>query len=427
MKKLFLLICCCWTSVLPAQQTLVLDSVLQQAKDHYPLVRQQALIDQQRDFSLATLNRGLLPQLSINGQASYQSAVTSVPIPVTIPGFTIETLDKDQYRLNADLNQVLYDGGNISNQKKIQRASAEVEQARVEVELQKVRERVRQYFLGVLMIEEQIRQLEITSKDIDAGILRMESAVKNGVALRSQLSVLQAEFLRNKQRLSELSASHNSLLQTISLYTGNTYAEDIKLSWPNAAINTVSAGTALSVQRPELKLFAAQQSVTDRQRKWIGSKSMPRLSLFGQGGYGRPGLNMLDNDFAFYYIAGARLNWNLGAFYTLPAERNNNRIGKMTTDINREIYMRNVEVTLTQYRNDISKTEQLLRDDESIISLREEIMKATKAQLENGVITSSDYLREVNAFDQARQNKLLHQLQILQTRLDLQDYISTNK
>ena len=55
---------------------------------------------------------------------------------------------------------------------------------------------------------------------------------------------------------------------------------------------------------------------------------------------------------------------------------------------------------------------------------REEIMKASKAQLDNGVITSSDYIREMNAADQARQNLLLHQLQLIQTELDYNDYIA---
>lgn len=182
----------------------------------------------------------------------------------------------------------------------------------------------------------------------------------------------------------------------------------------------------MDIQRPELNMFSAQQNLADQQRKWIGSKSLPKLSLFGQGGYGRPGLNMLENDFKLYYIAGARLNWNVGAFYTLQAERSNNRIAKMTTDVNRDLYLRTAEITVTQYRNDIDKYEQMLKDDDAILSIRDEIMNATKAQLDNGVITSSDYLREVNAYDQARQSKLLHELQLLQARLDLNDYLANN-
>ncbi|MFM1744960.1 MAG: hypothetical protein RLZZ630_897 [Bacteroidota bacterium] len=424
MKNNLWILLVCSTSMLPAQKTLVLDSVLQQAEAHYPLKRQELLIDQQRDFSLAALNKGFLPQLIINGQASYQSDVTSVP--VVLPGIPIETLDKDQYRITADMIQVLYDGGNIAAQKSIQRAGAEVEQARMKVELQKMRELVRKYYLGVLMLDEQIEQLEITDKDIESGIRRMESAVKNGVAFRSQLSVLQAEALKNKQRMTELRAGRSSLLEVLSLYTGSPIGSGDLLVRPMVAAPAPGLTLKMEIQRPELNMFSAQQNLADQQRKWIGSKSLPKLSLFGQGGYGRPGLNMLENDFKLYYIAGARLNWNVGAFYTLQAERSNNRIAKMTTDVNRDQYLRTAEITVTQCRNDIDKYELMLKDDDAILSIREEIMNATKAQLDNGVITSSDYLREVNAYDQARQSKLLHELQLLQARLDLNDYLANN-
>ena len=86
--------------------------------------------------------------------------------------------------------------------------------------------------------------------------------------------------------------------------------------------------------------------------------------------------------------------------------------------------MLNASITAEQYRNDINKYKLLISEDNEIVTLRNEIMKASKAQLDNGVITSSDYLREMNAADQARQNLLLHQLQLIQTELDYNDYIA---
>ena len=156
-------------------------------------------------------------------------------------------------------------------------------------------------------------------------------------------------------------------------------------------------------------------------------KSLPKLSLFAQGGYGRPGLNMLDNDFAWFYIAGARLNWNLGALYSLRAERQVNSISRSSINVQRELYLLNANITVEQYRNDMEKYNNLLKDDKELVALREEIKRSAKAQLDNGVITSSDYLREVNAADQARQQQLLHELQLLQTQLDYSDYLSQSK
>ncbi len=406
-----------------AQDNTTLEQVLNAANTHYPLTKQRDLVEESKDFSLAALNRAFLPQLSINGQATYQSEVTELPIKINLPGFNIEGLDKDQYKATADVNQILFDGGNISAQKNVARSSAEVEQMKIEVEMQKMREKVRQLFLGVLMMDEQIKQTEIVASDLSAGIKKMEAALKNGTAFRSQLAVLQAEVIKNRQRKTELEQTRLTLLKSLSLFTGIEFPASTRFEKPvvNPGLNISNT----TISRIEMHLFHEQENLSLAQRKQIGVKSLPKLSLFAQGGYGRPGLNMLNNDFSWFYIAGARLNWNLGALYSLHAERQINAVTRSSINVQRELFLLGANVTVEQYRNDISKYNTLLTDDAQLVSLRDEIKQSAKAQLDNGVITSSDYLREVNAADQARQMQLLHQLQLLQTQLDISDYLPT--
>ena len=38
---------------------------------------------------------------------------------------------------------------------------------------------------------------------------------------------------------------------------------------------------------------------------------MPVLYAFGQTGYGKPGYNMMNQDWDFYYMVGAGLRWNI--------------------------------------------------------------------------------------------------------------------
>jgi hypothetical protein len=61
-----------------------------------------------------------------------------------------------------------------------------------------------------------------------------------------------------------------------------------------------------------------------------------------------------------------------------------------------------------------------MQTDLQIIALKNQVKESAKAQLDNGVITASDYLREVHAEDQARQNLTLHQLQLLNATLQYQ-------
>jgi hypothetical protein len=68
----------------------------------------------------------------------------------------------------------------------------------------------------------------------------------------------------------------------------------------------------------------------------------------------------------------------------------------------------------------LDKLNLLIAKDAEIIDLRVKVKEAAKAQLENGVITANDYLREVNAEDQGRQSLITHQVQLLQAQINYQ-------
>jgi hypothetical protein len=64
--------------------------------------------------------------------------------------------------------------------------------------------------------------------------------------------------------------------------------------------------------------------------------------------------------------------------------------------------------------------QELIETDSDIISLRESVKNTTKIQLENGTATTNDYLISVNAEDQARQNLILHEIQLLMAQYNYQ-------
>jgi outer membrane protein TolC len=404
-----------FNSAAQTEGNLTLEMAQDLALKNYPLTKQQNLVQQTASYSLMNLNRGYLPQLSINGQATYQSDVTQIPI--TLPNIKITPPDKDQYKITADVTQVLYDGGVINNQKKIQEINALAEEEKINIELQKLKERINQIYLGILLLDEQLKQTAIIQKDLDAGINRLQAQVKNGTAYRSNLSVLQAESLKNNQRKTELESSRNSYLQVLGIFIKRELPPNSKLEIPS--VSPVSETPV--IERNELKWYHFQDSLLFVQNKMIGIKNRPKLQLFGQGGYGRPGLNQLNNEFDWFYIGGIKLNWSFGGLYTSNKEKKLNMITRSTVDIQKELFVLNTNTQIKQQQGDIEKFQTLLKSDEEIVKLREEIKKASNVQLENGVITSSDYIREVNASDQAKQTLIVHKLQLLQSQLNYQN------
>ena len=66
-----------------------------------------------------------------------------------------------------------------------------------------------------------------------------------------------------------------------------------------------------------------------------------------------------------------------------------------------------------QQQSEIEKIQSILTSDVEIIRLRENIKKAATSKVDNGTLTVSDLIREINAENQARQLKSLHEIQLL--------------
>lgn len=405
---------CGWLSSGMNAQTssLSIDSCYAMAKRNFPLIKQYALIEKSREYSIDNANKGYLPQLSINGQATYQSEVTEIPIK--LPNVNIEPLSKDQYKLYSEVSQPVTDLITLKSQKEVIKANTAVEEQKLEVELYKLRERINNLFFGMLLIDAQIQQTELLKKDLQSGIDKTNTAITNGTAFKSSADNLKAELLKANQRIIELKANKKGYADMLSLLIGKQITENSLLEKP------VSKTISNSINRPEIKQFDFQKQVLDAQRKLITAKNLPRLSLFFQAGYGRPALNMLSNDFKEYYIGGARLSWNLTGWYTYKKEKEILTINQNILDVQKNVFLFNTNLTLQQQNSEVLKVQELVGSDNEIISLRENVKNATKSQLDNGTATTNDYLIATNAEDQARQNLILHQIQLLMAQYNYQ-------
>ena len=380
-----------------------LDSCYLLAKRNYPLVKQYELIEKTKDYSLENIAKGYLPQININGQATYQSDITQ--LPKIIPG--VPVLTKDQYRLYAEADQPIYDGGIIKEQKKLQEANSIVDKQKLEVELYKLEDRINQLFFGILLIDEQLKQNALTKDDIQLGLDKVNAQIANGTALRSNADVLKAELLKANQQTVELNSNRKAFTDMLSLFIKKPLDENTVFIKPPDII------LSPEIKRPELLMYDYQYKVFDAQNNLLTAQNRPKLSFFVQGGLGKPAFNILSNNFDPFYIGGLKLNIPLSGFYTIKNDRALLNINKENIDVQKETFLFNTHIALKQQNADIVKLQTFLKTDDEIIPLRTNVKKAALAQLENGVINSSDYLREVNAEDNARQNKILHEIQLL--------------
>ena len=416
MKKIFFLLLFPISAFSQNTDTLTLDLCQQKALENYPLIKQKDLINKTNELKLFNITKTYLPQLSLNGQATYQSEVTEIPIH--IPGMEIPSLYKDMYKATLDVTQVIYDGGLTSKQKKLEMVSLQSNLQSLETELYQIKDRVNAIFFSIVALQENKKLLLILTGDVKNKLAKVESGVKNGILLESNADVLKAELIKIEEQIIELEAGIESGLKMLGDYMSSVIPDDVTFKLPET---TISA-TDYENSRPEIKAFELQQQKLDASKSLLDCKLMPKVAGFGQIGYGRPGLNMLSNSFDSFYMVGAKVTWALWDWNQSKNEKQLLDLQSQVLNTQKETFMQGIKILLEKNIADIQKYQDLLEKDKEIIALREKIIKSAASQLENGTITATEYLTEMNAASQAKVNMETHKIQLAKARVD---YLTT--
>ncbi|PIF34185.1 outer membrane protein TolC [Flavobacterium sp. 9] len=375
------------------------------AEENYPLSKKRDLIAKSSEFTIDNIAKGYYPKFDIFGQATYQSDVTK--LPVRLPGLEVPILKNDQYRAYAEVNQLLYDGGALKQQKEIVEKQTKVSEQQLKVDLYAVKQRITELYFGILVFDEQLRQNDLLKNDINIGIKTVEAQLANGTAFRSSVDLLKAEYLKADQIAIGIRNYRKSYLDMLGLFINSELTSDTKLETPANIVNSTE------IKRPELDLFSYRNESLEIGKKTIEIQNLPKFNFFVQGGMGNPGLNMLEEGWKGYYIGGVRLNWSLTGLYTDKKQKQIIDINKQQIEVDKEVFLFNTNQSVKQQNAEITKLEEYLVSDTEIIMLRNNVKKAALAQLENGVIDSSDYLRDVNEENTATQNKIIHETDLL--------------
>lgn len=405
MKKLSAFILILFTVNTFSQEKLSLEQCYTLAQKNYPLAKQNELLAKQNTLDLEVIKTEKLPKLDFLAQASYQSDVTY--LPVSVPGGKVEPTNKNQYKTNISLNQLIYDGGFTNASLEEKTASLKTQQKQVEVSLYQLKEQVNQFYFSILLLQEKRELLVAKRAQLETTLKEVKAGIKYGVLLPNSDSVLQAELLKIDQQLMEVDLNKSSLMSRLSLLIGILVSTNITLENPQISIDFKT-----DIERPELDLFQLKKEKVDASEQLIDKKNSPKLSGFATGGYGNPGLNFLDNSFQTYYIAGIKLNWNVFDWNSTKKQRQSLQVNKEIIDSEQEVFELNTAMELTQQQSEINKISAFIASDEEIIALRKKILETSSSQLKNGVITSSAYVTELTNLFEAENNLSTHRIQL---------------
>lgn len=416
----FIFLCWIWR---PCLAQLTIEECQRRAQTNYPLIKQYALIEKTKEYNLKNAARGYLPQLAFSAQASYQSDVTKLPIDLNALGLTgidIPVLSKDQYKAELALSQTIWDGGAIRSQRKTLRTQAEVEQKDLDVNLYTLNERVNQLFFGILLTDARLEQNQVLQAELQRHCTQVTSYINNGIANQADLDALRVELLKAQQDKVQLTHTRRAYAAMLSQFIGLKIEEGTTLIRPqdNRPLSTENF-------RPELALYNAQISNLRAQDGRVTAGLLPRVGLFITGGYGKPGLDMLENDFQAYYRAGISLSWDIGNLYTLRNDRRKIQASIHTVEAQREAFLFNTSLDATQHDATIDRYMEQLRYDDEIIALRRSVRQASESKMANGTLSGTDLTRDIHAEQAAIQDKIVHEISLLMAIYD-RKYVTNN-
>ncbi len=390
--------------------TLTLDSCLAAAMKNHPLAGQNSIYAETENLQQRNIDNAKLPQLNINGQATYQNEV--IQLMFNIPGAPAPVIPKAQYKVSLDANQLIYGGGSIDAQNTIEGYNRKINQLNNDAELYKTRERINQLYFSILLSDLNAEVIENTITDLKTRLARIEISVRGGVQLESAADVLQAEILKAGQRLLEVKTQKQATINTMAVLTGLAISGNTIFVAPVQQVDLLVYNNL----RPEFGVFSLMQQKLEATKKLSVAKDMPKLYGFGTAGYGNPGYNFFKEGSSFFTTVGAKVTWNFWNWNQTSREKQILDMNSHIIENQKNAYDMANKAQVQQYLADVSKAEELLKSDDEIIKLRKSISRSAAAQLENGTLTSTEYITEQLAEEQALLTRNLHQVQLLQSK-----------
>lgn len=425
MKRIALL-CGCLLAGLSAGAQVTLDECRRLAREHYPEIRQYDLVRRTEEYTLSNARRAWLPQLSLAAQATWQTEVPSFPNALAgmlaQQGIDMPGMNKDQYKAALELNQTLWDGGKSEADKRIARAEA-AEQARsADVDLYALQGRVDNLFFGILLLDERIAQTRLTLDLLRSNLEKVRALQRNGAAMQSDADAVEAELLTVNQQLTQVTASRDSYRRMLEIFTGRPLDGE-RLERPDA-----SEPRSMESSRPELALFDATADKLTAQERLVKAATRPRFGLFAQGYYGYPGMDyfqsMMSPDWSWNAMAGVKMSWNFGAYYTRKNSLAKLRTAKEQVEMQREIFLFNTRLQTAEESGDIARLRKALADDDRIVALRRSVREAAESKLRNGVIDTDDLLRKITDEAAAATARSAREIELLKTIYELKHTIN---
>ena len=403
---------------LRAQDTLRLSAMQEAAIQSDPRGQQRELLRSATDLRQAVIGSDRLPRLTLNGWASHQSDVTQPEFGT--PGVTFPEFPKDRWQTTLDVEQPLYDAGDVSRRKAVEQARHAESEAGVNVALYELRSEVNSAFYSAFLFDQRTHEFDALVVDLDARLAAVRARVDAGTALGRDAAEIEAELVRAQLRRDEARASRRAALAILSDLVGTPVDTAAVLTLPaetpELAAPSNPAALAALRQRPEFEQLRLSRMRLDREAEATSVENRPRIFAFGQAGVGLPGLDQFKRSTDAFWQAGLRLEWRPWTWRSAGRTSEALRVEQDVLATEEAALGRQLARAVVTDLEDIARLKATLADDERIVALRTEVERQARAQYDEGTITTPEYVEARTDVLEARLELDRHRVELAQAR-----------
>ncbi len=396
--------------VVATSQQITLDSCRAAARENWPAFKKTVALSGQRNLIDKTLNKSYLPKLNLNGQATWQSEVVTFPEVPTMPDFFPE-IPKDNYNVEFGIGQIIWDGGAIKSNKNLRYATNDIEVQKLNIETYRLMDKINRLYINYLYLKKNEAVINLSANEIKKNIKTLQSAVNNGMVLKSDLDNVLAEQLKLQKELIRLHSLQTNVITSLNLITGLKLDTSYRFMEPEPVLVSQSV-------RPGLRLMDAQINYAGASVSNFKTNRLPKFSAFGRAGYGRPGFDFMNTDMHGYLLVGAKFTWNIFDWNLYGRQKQNVLLQQQIIRDNKAVLQKQISMEEHQYLLEIDRYKKQLMIDKKIVELKQNIYKAAQSSMKNGTITSTDYLKQFNEWKRAKLNTELDRLKLMAAQLN---------
>lgn len=421
MRAILLAACALHLAAAPAgaQDTLQLADLQRAAVELDPRASQLLLQTRAHELKMESLRAERLPRLRVQGEATRQSDVPTLPLE--LPGVEIPTAPRTRYQASISADRTLHDGGSLRLREAAETARHAEAEAELLARLHPLRMEVTEAFFGALVLQVREAEARLLITDLDGRLAQVRARYRAGAALPGDTAVLRAERLRASQSLDELAAGRRTAAAVLADLTGVRMTDGDGLAVPalaGAVEQVESAGGAGAVRkRPEFERFARQRERIEREMEVVTASARPRVALFGQGGIGRPGpFQIFSDELNEFWLAGVRLDWQPWTWGETGRQREQLRVQAEIVETEAAALAARLQREVRDELEEMRRLERALETDDTIIALREQVERQAARQFEERAITASQYVTIRTDLHESRVARELHRVELERAR-----------